>query len=104
VGSIHSDVKALEGGHTRASVSVLKEEPPVPLTEDIIEELTAWQTVLRHVRRAGDRGLSCLEFERETSRGHGAASAAFHSAERKGFIRRDGRFRGGYAVYVRTLP
>ena len=44
--------------------------------------------------------MSCLEFEDKQGWRHGAASAAFHAAERKGRVFRDGRIRERYAVYA----
>jgi hypothetical protein len=89
VGSIHGDLKALEGGHSRAAVSTLK-----------AAGMTSWQRVVLEVGRRGAAGLTCLEFEGVTGWRHGAASAAFHAAERKGHVRRVPSFRQGYAAYV----
>jgi DNA-binding transcriptional ArsR family regulator len=89
----------------RSASNEAADEAPLVLTADVIEDMTAWQTVLRHVRRAGDAGLTCLEFEGETGKRHGAASAAFHSCERKRYITRlEGVYRANYAVYVTVSP
>jgi len=98
----HRDVLVVTG--RTASFEAAPDEPVV-LTEQVIEEMTNWMVVLRAVRRAEHAGLTSLEFEREKGWGHGKASAAFHSAERKRYIvRLDGVFRDGYGVYVTASP
>lgn len=91
-------VRSLDG-ITRPS-RMQRPDPLGPLSPTLVEELTQWQTVVRHVVRAGARGLTCFEFERRLRWGHGKASAAFHAAERKGYVTRDGQFRDGYGVYL----
>lgn len=91
----HRDVLKVTG---RAASNEARDDAPLVLTPEIVEEMTNWQVVLRAVRHAGS--LTCLEFERQKGWGHGRASAAFWSAERKGYVRRDGAIREGYAAYV----
>lgn len=107
LGTVHRSLEALEGGHKRPAVSKWKdEEQPEPLSPEVIADATNWQVVRRHVSKAGARGLTCHEFEQATGWGHGRASAAFHSAEHKGYIHRDGTLRRlvekgpGHGVYV----
>lgn len=118
LGTIHRDLVSLEGGHTRGpsfqtetpEAQEPEAAPPVPMakTDRVValvasqgdRGMTNWQVVARHVTSRGGVGSTCLEFEDESEWRHGAASAAFHAAERKGVIRRDGRFRESYAVYV----
>lgn len=59
-----------------------------------------WRRAAALVRARGEQGLTCLELEEATGWGHGSASPALWSAERKGFVRRVEVFRLGYAVYV----
>lgn len=95
LGTVHRRLEALEGGHKREPVSNRKEADPAPpaLAEP------KWLVVARFVNAQGQRGASCLEFERAQGWGHGAASAAFYAAEKKQAVRRDGRIRQGYGVY-----
>jgi hypothetical protein len=108
----HRDVLVVTG---RSASNEAADEAPLVLTADVIEEATNWQAVLRQVRRAGDAGLTSAEFlevvpprpagDDRTPWHHGSATAAFHSAERKGFVTRlNGVFRKGHAVYVTTTP
>lgn len=106
-GTVRNRLKGVEGlpdtvmsrdGRVRPSKV---ERAPVPLVP--VERLAKWQTVVRHVAAAGAAGLTCLEFERQTGWRHGASSAAFHSAQRKGYVRRGGTFRAGYGTYVSSL-
>lgn len=96
LGSIHRDLTP-----RKPAPSFQMETPAPPLVP--VERLAKWQTVVRHVAAAGAAGLTCLEFERQTGWRHGASSAAFHSAQRKGYVRRGGTFRGGYGTYVSSL-
>jgi hypothetical protein len=57
---------------------------------------------LARVAAQADRGLTCRELEHETGWLHQSASPALRKIERRGWVARDGRLRGGFGVYVVT--
>lgn len=108
VGTAHNDARVLGFVQERSELNtpaVYPEaiNPAKPAKAAVpASRLPVWATAAMRVQTAGARGLTCLELEHELGWGHGAASAALHGAERKGRIRRDGRFRDRYGTYVAT--
>lgn len=63
---------------------------------------TAWRQmkVIEHLHKAGGKGLTCGELEREMGAGHGAVSAALSVLHRDGLIARIAERRNRQEVYL----
>lgn len=97
-GTVQNDKVAL--GLSKAGIGdVVPIYEPEPNPYD---GLSQTQEALARVTAQGDRGLTCAELEYETGWRHQSASPALYRLERRGRIRRDGRFRQGFGVYVVT--
>jgi hypothetical protein len=77
----------------------------VPLHEpeaNPYEGLSQPREALARVAAQDDRGLTCRELEQETGWLHQSASPALRKIEKRGWVERDGRTRGGFGTYVVT--
>jgi len=89
-GTIHADRKALG----------LVADRPAPKPVNPYEGLSCPQEALRRILAAGEQGMTCAELEAATHWKHQTASPTLRRLEKRGRIRRDGRFRKGFGVYV----
>lgn len=89
----HRDVLAVTGRSA-------SNEATAERSAAVVSPLTNWQVVARFVVARGAAGATCRELEDKLGWRHGTASAAFNAAEKKGHIRRDGRLRDRYGVYI----
>jgi hypothetical protein len=64
------------------------------------EGLSCPEEALLRIAAQGDRGLTCAELEMETGWKHQTASPTLRRLERRGRVRRDGRIRQAFGVYV----
>lgn len=86
-------------GRRRAARADRADSDPAPAAGSWTELPKTDQVVIL-VGRQGDRGLTCQELELETGWNHGMASGPLSRCKRQGRVRRTGRFRQGYEVYV----
>jgi hypothetical protein len=99
LGTIASDLA--ETGRAEKPRQVIELEPAEP-ESDPYAGLSQPREALARVAAQADRGLTCRELEHETGWLHQSASPALRKIERRGWIRRDGRLRNGFGVYVVT--
>lgn len=106
LGTIHGDVKLLEGGHSREPVSFLKDEqPPQPAEQPVPTPPAPVSNVARAVALVaaqGTRGLTVQELCREASWHHGQSSSALTKAHQRGLLVRSDSYRQRCAVYLPT--
>jgi len=103
LGSVHRDLVALEGGHTRATKgdAAFQMETGQP-EADPYQGMSRVLEVVARTAAQEDRGLTCRELEHETGWHHGQASGALSRAKRQGLVAVDGRQRMGYGAHVVT--
>jgi hypothetical protein len=98
-GTIQSDRVALGISAAQPAGQVIELHEPEP---NPYEGLSQPREALARVAAQAERGLTCRELEHETGWLHQSASPALRKCERRGWVVRDGRIRGGFGVYVVT--